>query len=162
GDVMTDVLFQVRDSLASSGSTGALDVEGISDGFYLATIHRAENTDDPARLREIVRSLADADKPVVLLAHPRVRAKAAAHAIRLDSGALRVRDPLAYPDLIAAATASAGIVTDSGGLQKEAFLLRVPCTTVRHETEWTETVDLGWNVLANTPEEIIAALMRPA
>ncbi|MGO1278323.1 MAG: UDP-N-acetylglucosamine 2-epimerase, partial [Cellulosimicrobium funkei] len=131
-------------------------------GYYVATLHRAENTDDPQRLRAIADALSSLDRPVVLLAHPRVVAKAALHGVTLDQGSLRVHAPLAYPDLVAAVLASAGVVTDSGGLQKEAFLLRVPCTTVRTETEWVETVDLGWNVLADTTEEIAAAVGRPA
>ncbi|MCT1477298.1 UDP-N-acetylglucosamine 2-epimerase (non-hydrolyzing) [Microbacterium sp. p3-SID336] len=160
GDVMTDVLFDVRDRVTADGEVTAL--EGVSPGeYYLATIHRAENTDDPERLQQVVDALAGLDRPVVLLAHPRVVAKAAAHGISLDRGSLTSRPPLAYPELIAAVAASAGVVTDSGGLQKEAFLLRVPCTTVRTETEWVETVELGWNVLANTREEIAAAVTRP-
>lgn len=162
GDVMTDVLYQVRDRVLANGDANPLAEEFAAGEFYVATIHRAENTDEPERLREVVAALAQADKPVVLLAHPRVRAKAEEHGISLTTGALTTRDPLAYPQLIAAVLASAGVITDSGGLQKEAFLLRVPCTTVRHETEWVETVELGWNVLANTPEEITAAITRPA
>ncbi len=162
GDVMTDVLYQVRDRVLETGGANPFDGEFESGGYYAATIHRAENTDDPGRLREVVDALSQADKPVVLLAHPRVRAKAEAHGIPLEQGALTAREPLAYPQLIAAALASAGVVTDSGGLQKEAFLLRIPCTTVRRETEWVETVELGWNVLANTAAEITAALTRPA
>ncbi|WP_416443810.1 non-hydrolyzing UDP-N-acetylglucosamine 2-epimerase [Leucobacter sp. HNU] len=162
GDVMTDVLFQVRDRVLAGDAPNPLADLDAPDGYYVATIHRAENTNDPERLAEVVASLSAADRPVVLLAHPRVRAKAEEHGIALDSGNLVTRDPLAYPELIAAVLGSAGVVTDSGGLQKEAFLLRVPCTTVRHETEWVETVGLGWNVLANTPDEITAALTRPA
>jgi len=161
GDVMTDVLFQIRDANEASELRTPLAGVAADGSYYLATIHRAENTDDPDRLREIVASLALADRPVILLAHPRVRVRAAEHGINLDQGSLVSRDPLAYPDLIAAAGASAGVITDSGGLQKEAFLLRVPCTTVRHQTEWVETVELGWNVLANTPAEIAAAIARP-
>ncbi|KIP51860.1 non-hydrolyzing UDP-N-acetylglucosamine 2-epimerase [Leucobacter komagatae] len=161
GDVMTDVLYQVRDRVLASGGANPLGGEFQPGEFYVATIHRAENTNDPERLSEVVSALAQADKPVVLLAHPRVRAKADEHGISLEAGALTTRDPLAYPELIAAVLASSGVITDSGGLQKEAFLLRVPCTTVRHETEWVETVALGWNVLANTPEEITAAITRP-
>ena len=162
GDVMTDVLFQVRDRL--TGATSVLVRElGLTPGeFHVATIHRAENTDDPDRLAEIARSLAALDHPVILLAHPRVVAKAATHGIPLTQGSLVAHSPLAYPDLIAATLASRSVITDSGGLQKEAFLLRVPCTTVRPETEWVETVELGWNVLANTPAEITAAVSRPA
>lgn len=160
GDVMTDVLFQVRDEVLAGGTTNPLSDVDAPNGYYVATIHRAENTNDPVRLREVVTALGTADKPVVLLAHPRVRAKAEEHGISLSSGALITRDPLTYPELIAATLGSAGVVTDSGGLQKEAFLLRIPCTTVRRETEWVETIDLGWNVLANTAEEITAALTR--
>lgn len=166
GDVMTDVLYRVRDGVLDAASNGAaanpLAGEFATGEYYVATIHRAENTNDPERLREVVAALGAADKPVVLLAHPRVRAKAEEHGIELNAGALVTRDPLAYPELIAAVLSSAGVVTDSGGLQKEAFLLRVPCTTVRRETEWVETIDLGWNVLANTADEITAALTRPA
>jgi len=162
GDVMTDVLFQVRDRVLAGGTVNPLADLDAPDGYYVATIHRAENTNDPDRLREVVAALGTADRPVVLLAHPRVRAKAEEHGISLDAGALVTRDPLAYPELIAAVLGSAGVVTDSGGLQKEAFLLRVPCTTVRRETEWVETIELGWNVLANSAEEITAALIRPA
>lgn len=161
GDVMTDVLFEQRDGLPEESSKLAREL-GLEPGsFYVSTIHRAESTDDPARLAEIVGALAGLDKPVVLLAHPRVVAKAAAHGIDLAQGMLRVHAPLAYADLLAAALDSAGVVTDSGGLQKEAFLLRVPCTTVRTETEWVETIELGWNVLANTAEEITAGATRP-
>ena len=161
GDVMTDVLLQVRDTVA--GRPPLLDELGLEpQGFYVATIHRAENTDDRARMAMIVEALSGLDRPVVLLAHPRVVAKAAEHGVSLDQGTLRSHTPLAYPDLIAAAMASAGIVTDSGGLQKEAFLLRVPATTVRTETEWVETVELGWNVLANDVDAIRSAVTRRA
>lgn len=161
GDVMTDVLFQMRDRVIAGDAAHPLAWLDAPDGYYVATIHRAENTNDPDRLDEVIGSLSAADRPVVLLAHPRVRAKADAHGIALNGGSLITHDPLPYPELIAAVLGSAGVVTDSGGLQKEAFLLRVPCTTVRHETEWVETIDLGWNVLANTPAEITAALIRP-
>lgn len=161
GDVMTDVLHRVRDAVLGGSTENPMTGLDAPDGYYVATIHRAENTDDPDRLREVVTALSHADRPVVLLAHPRVRAKAEQHGIALDAGALTTRDPLAYPELIAAVLSSAGVVTDSGGLQKEAFLLRVPCTTVRRETEWVETIDLGWNVLANDSAQITAALLRP-
>lgn len=161
GDVMTDVLLQVRDAVVGRDVPLLAELGLERGGFYVATLHRAENTDDPRRLDAIVDALARLDRPIVLLAHPRVVAKAAEHGVVLERGALRVHAPLAYPDLIATVLASAGVVTDSGGLQKEAFLLRVPCTTVRPETEWVETVDLGWNVLAQTPDEIFAAVHRP-
>ncbi|MFJ1513036.1 non-hydrolyzing UDP-N-acetylglucosamine 2-epimerase [Cellulosimicrobium funkei] len=161
GDVMTDVLLQVRDAVADRGVPLLAELGLEPGGFHLATIHRAENTDDPERMAAIVDALAGLDRPVVLLAHPRVVAKAAEHGMSLDRGALRSHAPLAYPDLVAAALRSAGVVTDSGGLQKEAFLLRVPCTTIRTETEWVETIGLGWNVLADDAEAIRAAVSRP-
>ncbi|MCE7480333.1 UDP-N-acetylglucosamine 2-epimerase (non-hydrolyzing) [Microbacterium profundi] len=161
GDVMTDVLFEVRDQLAGAPSP-LVEELGLTPGeYYVATIHRADNTDDPVRLADVAAGLAGLDKPVILLAHPRVVAKAKSHGIELTQGSLVAHEPLSYPELIAAALSSAGIVTDSGGLQKEAFLLGVPCTTVRTETEWVETIELGWNVLANTADEIAAAVTRP-
>ncbi|MGN6721582.1 MAG: non-hydrolyzing UDP-N-acetylglucosamine 2-epimerase [Marmoricola sp.] len=161
GDVMTDVLFQTRDAVAGTASKLVDELGLTPGGFSVATIHRAENTDDPARLAEVVAGLSGLDHPVVLLAHPRVAARASAAGIKLTTGSLIEHAPLAYPDLIAAVLASRGVVTDSGGLQKEAFLLRVPATTVRTETEWVETIELGWNVLANSTEEIAAAVARP-
>ncbi|SFR95723.1 UDP-N-acetylglucosamine 2-epimerase (non-hydrolysing) [Microbacterium sp. cf046] len=160
GDVMTDVLMQVRQGVAAH--TGDLAAElGLEPGRYrVATVHRAENTDDPDRLRAIIAALAGLDQPVVLLAHPRLVARAAAASIPLTAGSLIAHAPLAYADLIAAVSGSAGVITDSGGLQKEAFLLRVPCITVREETEWVETVDLGWNVLATDAAAIAAAVGR--
>jgi UDP-N-acetylglucosamine 2-epimerase (non-hydrolysing) len=118
--------------------------------YYVATIHRPDNTDDPERLRAIVDSIGKVGKPVVLLAHPRLRSLADKHGIELGAGSIVLSDPVGYPQLVNAAMQSAGVITDSGGLQKEAFLLRVPCTTLRPETEWVETVELGWNVLVNS------------
>lgn len=150
GDVMTDVLFRTRGR--------AKPLEG-AESAIIATIHRAENTDDPERLEAVVAGLAALDRTVLLLAHPRLRERASAAGIELGRGCIEVRDPLGYPELIATVAASRGVVTDSGGLQKEAFLLRVPCTTVRPQTEWTETVALGWNVLVE-PAGIADAASR--
>ncbi len=160
GDVMTDVLYATRDEL--TGERSALSSElGLEPGsFQVATIHRAENTDDAGRLRQIVEALARLPQPTVLLAHPRLVARAAEAGIELEQGNLKVHRPLAYRDLIAAVLESGHVVTDSGGLQKEAFLLRVPCTTVRTETEWVETVDLGWNVLVSDPSRLTEVVER--
>ncbi|KRF33722.1 non-hydrolyzing UDP-N-acetylglucosamine 2-epimerase [Yonghaparkia sp. Soil809] len=159
GDVMTDVLHQVRDAAADRRASPVPHAPGT---YSIATIHRAETTDDRDRLAAVLDALRSLDDPVVLLAHPRLVARAAEFGLELEGGSLESRAPLAYPDLVAAVQSSRGVVTDSGGLQKEAFLLRVPCTTVRTETEWVETVALGWNVLALTSEEIRAAASRPA
>jgi UDP-N-acetylglucosamine 2-epimerase (non-hydrolysing) len=160
GDVMTDVLLSVRDAVRARGAAdGRVDETG---GYYIATIHRPDNTDDPARLNAIVSELAGLDRPVRLLAHPRLVAAAAAGGVDLERGAIELAAPLAYPDLVAAVMGSAGVVTDSGGLQKEAFLLRVPTTTVRPETEWVETVELGWNRLVGSDlSQLRAVVQRP-
>lgn len=147
GDVMTDVLYLTRDAL--NAKSEPLPQGLTSGGYYVSTIHRPDNTDDAERLTAIISQLSALDKPVLLLTHPRLRSLAERHRIGLDSGVLQAIDPLAYPQLINAVQRSAGVVTDSGGLQKEAFLLRIPCTTIRPETEWVETVELGWNVLVS-------------
>lgn len=161
GDVMTDVLYQVREKLAADSEPIPA---GLTAGdYFVSTIHRPDNTDSPDRLRAIVSALAALDKPVLLLAHPRLASLAAQHGIELEQGAIRLGAPLAYPQLVNTAANSAGVITDSGGLQKEAFLLRVPCTTIRPETEWVETVDLGWNVLLNDNlAQLAATVQRPA
>ncbi|MCU6480077.1 non-hydrolyzing UDP-N-acetylglucosamine 2-epimerase [Arthrobacter sp. A2-55] len=161
GDVMTDVLYRVRDELASNDQPLPAGLK--TDGYYVCTIHRPDNTDDPLRLKAIVDSLATLGRPVLLLAHPRLKALATSHGIDLTTGSLVLSDPLAYPQLVNAVANSAGVVTDSGGLQKEAFLMRVPCTTIRPETEWVETVELGWNVLVNDDLSQLAGIVeRPA
>lgn len=160
GDVMTDVC------LATAAKVRGLDPQlpaGVAAGEYvLATIHRAENTDDAARLAAIIDGLAALPHPVVLTAHPRLVAKAAQHGIDLTRGSLHTIPPLDYPAMVNAVIHARAVVTDSGGLQKEAFLLRTPCTTVRTETEWTETVDLGWNVLAGDLGHLTETVDRPA
>jgi len=159
GDVMTDVLTGVRDRVAGDPLPDL-----VSEGdYYVATIHRPDNTDDADHLRGIVDGLAALDKPVLLLAHPRLVHTAERLGVALEGGSLQTRAPLAYPQLVRAVMGAAGVITDSGGLQKEAFLLRTPATTVRPETEWVETVDLGWNVLvAPERDAIVEAVHRPA
>jgi UDP-N-acetylglucosamine 2-epimerase (non-hydrolysing) len=161
GDVMTDVLYSVREQLRQQEQPVPAGLE--TGNYYVCTIHRPDNTDAPERLRAIVESLAALSKPVLLLAHPRLKALAQTHGIDLAAGSIVPSEPLAYPQLVNAVANSAGVVTDSGGLQKEAFLLRVPCTTIRPETEWVETVELGWNVLVNDNlAELAPAVERPA
>lgn len=167
GDVMVDVCLQVRDQVLA----GNVAVSGLPDGvdpaapYLVATLHRPDNTDDPARLSAILDALAALPVPVALLAHPRLVNRAAAHGFDLARGSLHVGRPLPYGELVAAVVGSAGVVTDSGGLQKEAFLLGKPCTTIRPETEWVETLEGGWNVLAPDPHLLpdwTAIATRPA
>ncbi|MGV8857736.1 non-hydrolyzing UDP-N-acetylglucosamine 2-epimerase [Rhodoglobus sp.] len=147
GDVMTDVLYTVRDQISANGLTPPAEMR--AGNYYVATLHRPDNTDDPQRLASIISQLAALDLPVLLLVHPRLASLAESYGISLQQGNIHPISPLGYPQLVAAVMQSAGVITDSGGLQKEAFLLRVPCTTIRPETEWVETVELGWNVLVD-------------
>ncbi len=161
GDIMTDVLFRIRSQVEARPQKTHSRLGVHARDYYLATIHRAENTDSRERLDEIVTALASLDRTVLLLVHPRLSDAAARHGVVLSQGSIRSVPPASYPDLVELVLGSAGVVTDSGGLQKEAFLLRVPCTTIRTETEWTETVDLGWNELSNRPSDILQAVRRP-
>lgn len=158
GDVMVDICLKIRDDVLAGKHPAPVLPEGIDPAkpFLLATLHRPDNTDDPERLRAIIDSLAGLPVPVALLAHPRLVARAAEHGIELNTGSVHVGRPLPYAGLVAAVLASAGVVTDSGGLQKEAFLLERITTTIRPETEWVETVDTGWNVLVPDPHTLSA------
>jgi UDP-N-acetylglucosamine 2-epimerase (non-hydrolysing) len=154
GDVMTDVCFKTRDRVLVSPSQLPPVVESMtsSEDFHLATIHRAENTDDPVRLTEIITSMQNLKVPTLLLAHPRLIAKAAAIGLELEKGTLRIAKPVSYPEMVYLISKAKSVITDSGGLQKEAFLLKTLCTTIRTETEWPETLVDGWNVLQADPQ----------
>lgn len=163
GDVMTDVCYLVRDGVADA----PIELPDSMDAgapYLLATIHRPDNTDTPQRLEAIVAAMRDLPVPVLLLAHPRLVAKAADHGIELTGGNLHQTAPFAYPQMVRAVMGAAGVVTDSGGLQKEAFLLDTPCTTIRPETEWVETLENGWNILDNDLSQLrdVAVRERPA
>jgi UDP-N-acetylglucosamine 2-epimerase (non-hydrolysing) len=153
GDVMVDVCLRVRDAVVAGAHPRPELPEGIdaAEPYLLATLHRAENTDDPDRLAGLIEALASLPTPVALLAHPRLVARAKDHDIKLTQGGLRVGRPLGYAGMVAAVLGSAGVVTDSGGLQKEAYLLGRVCTTLRAETEWSETLAGGWNCLVPDP-----------
>ena len=161
GDVMTDVCLRVADSVRGTELRlpGGIDP---TQPFAVATIHRADNTDDPDRLRTIIASLQGLDLPLALLAHPRLVARAEQAGIALAGGAVHVGEPVAYPDLINAVQSARAVVTDSGGLQKEAYLLGTPCSTVRTETEWVETLEDDWNQLVTDPATLADSVMRPA
>src|SRR5690606_26919760 len=132
GDVMADVCLRTRDAVAARGLDGRAAV-GVAAGepFVLATLHRAENTDDAGRLRAVLDALAAMPLPVVVPVHPRLADRCRRFGADLDAGALRAVPPLSYPETVAAVLAADAVVTDSGGLQKEAHLLGTPCTTLR-------------------------------
>ncbi len=164
GDVMYDTtLFYGARAGRESRILETLSLAPKS--YLLATVHRAENTDSPARLRGILEGLAGASAsfPVVLPLHPRTRAALGGSGDRdLLLKKLRVIDPVGYLDMIQLEKNACVIATDSGGVQKEAFFCRVPCVTLRDETEWIETVEAGANRLAGADPERIGRAIREA
>ncbi len=162
GDVMVDVAQLLAPRARER--TEALAAAGVEPGGYLlATAHRPGNVDDPARLALLVELLLAVPGPVVLPLHPRTRARleAAGLAERLAAG-VRLVAPLGYLDFTALLLRSRGVLTDSGGVQKEAYLAGVPCVTLRSTTEWTETIEAGWNTLVDLDAgAAVAALERP-
>ena len=162
GDVMVDVARTVQPAARRRREPlRALDVE--PGAYLLATAHRAANVDDPARLELLIALLEALPEPVVLPLHPRTRARAAAAGLgeRLDRAA-RVCPPLGYLDFTALLCQARAVLTDSGGVQKEAYLAGVPCVTLRERTEWVETVAAGWNTLVGLDAAAaLAALGMP-
>lgn len=142
GDVMVDALTAIDlDRVeAPDWATGR---------YFAATIHRPSNTDVAERLQSVISAMGAIGDPVHLLAHPRLREYISKHSIHVPASVF-VHDPLPYSTMLKVVTGSAGLITDSGGLQKEAFILGTPCATIRDETEWPETLEGGWNVLAGS------------
>lgn len=155
GDVMFDSVKHYS-SMAKTKSN-VLEENGLEEGqFVLATVHRQENTDDLNRLKNIVEAFEtiNADKKLVYLVHPRTKALLAKENINPN---FTILDPVGYFDMLRLLGACKLVVTDSGGLQKEAFFMKKPCVTVRDETEWVELVEHGYNVIAgNDPKRIIS------
>jgi UDP-N-acetylglucosamine 2-epimerase len=160
GDIMYDSLLQYL-SLIESRS-GIMERLRLAPGRYaVVTVHRAANTDDPAVLGRILDGLALLEEPVIFPMHPRARLAFASADLETPPQ-VRVIEPVGYLEMLALARLARMILTDSGGVQKEAYLLGVPCVTLREETEWPETLVDGWNVLAGTePGRIAQAALRP-
>ncbi|HEX4760124.1 MAG TPA: UDP-N-acetylglucosamine 2-epimerase (non-hydrolyzing) [Thermoleophilaceae bacterium] len=157
GDVMADVSLAFRD-IAAERST-VLAERGLEPGGYLVvTAHRAGNVDDPERLRLLVELLEALPGPVAFPLHPRTRARLEAAAL-LDR--VNAMPPVGYLDFLELVRNARAVLTDSGGVQKEAYLLAVPCVTMRDTTEWVETIEAGWNVLVDLDKDAaLAALER--
>jgi UDP-GlcNAc3NAcA epimerase len=162
GDVMVDAALQ-HGAVARQHSTLLDDLGLTGREFALATIHRPYNTDDPARLQEIVNALGALELPVVFPIHLRTRdLLTQIHNPQSAIRNLKSLDPLGYLDMLALEQAASLILTDSGGVQKEAYFFEVPCITLRPETEWVETVAAGWNRLAwGDTAVILEAARRP-
>ncbi|HMI89354.1 MAG TPA: UDP-N-acetylglucosamine 2-epimerase (non-hydrolyzing) [Polyangiaceae bacterium] len=148
GDVMYDVALSMAARAEAHSRFRNADLP--TKGFVLATVHRAENTDDRSNLQSIIEALGrlSARMPVVFPLHPRTKAAMARHGLH-TFGSVRIIEPTGLSDMTWLERHAAVIITDSGGIQKEAYFHRTPCVTVRTETEWSETIDAGWNRLAN-------------
>jgi UDP-N-acetylglucosamine 2-epimerase len=159
GDLMVDLALQVAARLPVRPPI--LDRFGVQPKAYcVATIHRASNTDDPQTFGRLLQGLRGIDRPVVFPVHPRTR-DIARRAGAGEGDNVILCEPLPYVDMLALLSHAATLFTDSGGLQKEAFVLKVPCVTLREETEWLDTLEDGWNVLTGSdPEKIFEASRR--
>ena len=163
GDVMADVTMAFEE--VAERRSRALEDRELEPGSYLVvTAHRAGNVDHPERLRALVELLEALPARAVFAVHPRTRARLEAFGLlaRLESAPeLELAPPLGYLDLLKLTRNAKAVLTDSGGLQKEAYVLGVPCVTLRDRTEWVETVDAGWNVLVDLDRDAaLAAIGR--
>ncbi len=161
GDLMYDSLLAALPR-AQKEAPSVLARYGLEAGaFYLATVHRQSNTDDAPTLRALLDALGRLDASVLLPLHPRTRAAIDAAGIAPGPN-LRLIEPVGYIEMLALESNARAILTDSGGVQREAYFLAVPCVTLRAESEWPETLAAGWNVLAGAgPDRIIEAAQRP-
>lgn len=153
GDVMFDAVLHFGEvAKRKSEIIKHLDIE--NEGFVLATIHRAENTNNLARLRNIIEALNDSGKTVILPLHPRTKKYIQDYGLSFNNN-IKVINPIGYLDMLSLEKNCIKIVTDSGGVQKEAFFMHKPCITMREETEWVETVENDWNRIVGTDKEKI-------
>ena len=157
GDTMYDAVLQFVE-IAERQSDILSQLTLTPKNFLLATLHRAYNTDEPEVLRGILTALMQLEQPVIFPVHPRTRGKIdqiAGMSDQLQRSRVRMIDPVGYLDMLMLERNARMVLTDSGGMQKEAFFFAVPCVTLRPETEWVETVAAGWNVVAGvSPERI--------
>ncbi len=162
GDVMYDMLLQVQSKLDDRINLLLPELHITPQKYMLTTVHRPVNTDDRTAMSAIVKALNKIEMPIIFPVHPRTRACLQNYGIQLGKH-IQLIEPVGYLDMLALQRAAYRIITDSGGIQKEAFLQGVPCVTLRDETEWMETVQLGWNALVGTQwQRILEALARPA
>jgi UDP-N-acetylglucosamine 2-epimerase len=170
GDVMYDSILYYS-QLAEKKSTILEDLNLLphtphsalrTPHYYLVTLHRAENTDNPSRLKSILKALKEIgeDFPVILPLHPRTKKMMRVQHLAKEAKGIQLIDPVCYLDMLKLEKHAKVILTDSGGVQKEAYWFRVPCVTLREETEWMETIRSGWNVLAGSRTKSIVEEVR--
>jgi UDP-GlcNAc3NAcA epimerase len=161
GDVMYDLLLQMLPVLDERGGALLRHYELVPQSYVLVTVHRAANTDDANALRSIAEALNRLTLPVIFPLHPRTRERLKQYDIVWQSH-VRFIEPVGYLAMLALERYAYRILTDSGGVQKEAFFLQVPCITLREETEWPETLVDGWNTLVGTRwPDILSAVEQP-
>ncbi|AIY78799.1 UDP-N-acetylglucosamine 2-epimerase [Clostridium botulinum 202F] len=148
GDVMYDAINLFKEKAKEiSNITETLDL--TPNSYILSTIHRAENTNSLERLTSIIKALSECNKKIILPLHPRTKKFISKYNLHVGDN-IKIIDPVGYLEMISLQENSAKIVTDSGGVQKEAYFLKKPCITMRDETEWIETVENGWNVIVGS------------
>jgi UDP-GlcNAc3NAcA epimerase len=153
GDVMLDaLLYALPLARAKSKILSQLQIE--PQKYSLVTIHRAANTDDPLRLRQIILALNQVSETVILPVHPRTRKALSNINVHIENN-VRIIEPVGYFDMIVLEENARLIATDSGGVQREAYYLEIPCLTLRDETEWIATVQTGWNKLIGANQRLI-------
>jgi len=161
GDLMYDSMLTALPR-ARAGEAEVLSRHGVEPGaYYLATVHRAASTDDTATLSALFDAFSRLDMPVVLPLHPRTRAAMAFAKVEAPTN-VRISDPVSYIEMLALERNARAILTDSGGVRREAYFLGIPCVTLRTESEWPETLATGWDVLAGANVDlIVSAAQRP-
>jgi UDP-N-acetylglucosamine 2-epimerase len=180
-DAMADVLFAptegARRNLEAEGVQGTVHVVGdplcdmleswrdriepAGGDYVLATVHRNYNTDDPARLARVLECLGRSRLPVIFPVHPRTRARIAEADLAVPA-AVELVEPVTYSRMLALERGARVVATDSGGVQREAYLWGVPCVTLREETEWVDTVEAGWNTIVGVDPDRFAAALEAA
>lgn len=158
GDVMVDALRMVQASLIMpeifEREPEIFERELVERKYIVLTLHRAENVDNKERLVSLLEALADSPMQIIFPIHPRTKARVSTFGLddQINRFPFIIMEPLGYKEMLGVVRSASLVVTDSGGLQKEAFMLGVPCVTLRAETEWVETVEAGWNKLISEPE----------
>jgi UDP-GlcNAc3NAcA epimerase len=161
GDVMFDIQLQVMPLLEERTERLLSSLHVEPGRYFLVTVHRAGNTDDPQAMHNIVSALNRLPFPVLFPVHPRTRKRLRDYDISCERH-IHLIEPVGYLDMLTLERSALRILTDSGGVQKQAFFFQVPCITLREETEWVETVETGWNTLVGSqPEAILQAIHLP-
>lgn len=164
GDVMYDCLRRYAKKAKAIEQKTLKKLHLRSKSYYLATVHRVENTDDRNGLQDIfdaLNQISSTERPLVLSLHPRTRQKITEGKV-VPGDNIRIISPVPYLEMMALEMNARAILTDSGGIQKEAYWFKVPCITLRNESEWTETVDSGWNVLVGANRKRIVQAVEQA